>query len=90
MIAVDVGAKPHNAVAQGLYEVMLQSFEIMGRSLSKTQARQTDALILPDTAAYSGSDFEVRRELIQAGYEAAQAATPAIKLALAAKRATRL
>ena len=47
-------------------------------------------MILPDTAAYSGSDFGVRRELIQAGYEAAQAALPAIKLALAAKRATRL
>ncbi len=90
VLAVDVGAKPHNAVAQGLYEVMLQSFEIMGRTLAKMQARQADALIVPDTAAYSGSDFSVRRELIQVGYEAAQAALPAIKLALAAKRATRL
>ena len=89
VIAVDVGATPRNAVAQGLYEVMLQSFEIMGRALSKTQARHADALILPDTSAYLGSDFGVRHELIQAGYLAAQAALPTIKLALAAKRATR-
>ncbi len=88
VIGVDVGAKPHNAVAQGLYEVMLQSFEIMGRALAKTQAQQADVLIAPDTAAFSGSDFGVRRELIQAGYEAGQVLVPRIKLMLAGRRST--
>ncbi len=73
VIAVDVTAPPQPADLSGLYEVILQSFDIMGRALSNQEALQADLLIRPETGAYSSSNFNVRRELIQAGYVAAQA-----------------
>ena len=79
VIAVDVSAQPQPSDLSGLYEVILQSFDIMGRALSNQEALQADLLIRPETGAYSSSNFNVRRELIQAGYVAAQAKVGEIK-----------
>lgn len=79
VIAVDVGTKPYRTSMPGLYEVLLQSFEIMGHALSQQEAAQADLVIRPDTSAWASSDFSVRREMIQAGYEAAQRALPELK-----------
>ncbi|MDD0841055.1 patatin-like phospholipase family protein [Curvibacter sp. HBC61] len=73
VIALDVGAQPRNATGAGLYEVILQSFEIMGRAITQLEAQQADLLIRPDTARFSSTDFNARKELIQAGYEAGRA-----------------
>lgn len=79
VIAVDVSAQPQPSDLSGLYEVILQSFDIMGRALSNQEALQADLLIRPETGAYSSSNFNVRRELIQAGYVAAQGRLGEIK-----------
>ena len=83
VIAVDVSARPQPAELSGLYEVILQSFDIMGRALSNQEALQADVLIKPETAAYSSSDFNARRELIQTGYVAAQAKVAEVKARIA-------
>lgn len=74
VIAVDVGTKPQNNVGNGLYEVILQSFEIMGRALTNLEAKEADFLIRPDTSRFSSTDFGARKDLIQAGYVAGRAA----------------
>ncbi len=84
VIAVDVGTRPHKAALSGLYEVLLQSFEIMGRTLADHEAKDADFVIRPDTSTFSGSDFNARREMIQAGYEATQLALPELRKRLAA------
>jgi NTE family protein len=89
VIAVDVGARPFKAHLPGMYEVLLQSFEIMSRTLAETEAIGADGLIRVDTSAYSGTDFTVRREMIQAGYEAAQRALPELRKRLAQPATTR-
>ncbi len=76
VIAVDVGTKPHRASLAGMYEVILQSFEIMGRALADQEAQSADVVIRPDTSRYASSDFNARREMIQLGYEAGQHALP--------------
>lgn len=73
IIAIDVGTKPQNNVGNGLYEVILQSFEIMGRSLTALEAKEADVLIRPDTSRFSSTDFGARKDLIQAGYIAGRA-----------------
>jgi NTE family protein len=78
VIAVDVGSKPQNNVSAGLYEVLLQSFEIMGRALTQAAALQADLVIRPDTLKYSSTDFSARKDIIQAGYEATQKMLPQI------------
>ncbi|MBN8488778.1 MAG: patatin-like phospholipase family protein, partial [Burkholderiales bacterium] len=77
--AVDVAARPRRSDFSGLYEVVLQSFEIMGRALADQEAMQADLVIRPDTTQFASSDFGVRREMIQAGYEAALPLIPALR-----------
>lgn len=79
VIAIDVGTKPQNNVGHGLYEVILQSFEIMGRALTNLEAKEADVLIRPDTSRFSSTDFGARKDLIQAGYVAGRAAVADMK-----------
>jgi NTE family protein len=81
VVAVDVGAAPQNTHAAGIYEIVMQSFEIMGLSLAKLEGQKADVLIKPNVAAFSGSDFSNRAQLIAAGYSAGQKAVEQIKLA---------
>lgn len=79
VIGVDVGVLPQNSTRVGLYEVILQSFEIMGRSISQLEGQTADFKIRPDTARFSSSDFSARREIVQAGYEAGVAMLPDLR-----------
>jgi NTE family protein len=79
VIAVDVGTRPHRESLPGMYEVILQSFEIMGRALAEQEAQGADLVLRPDTSRYASSDFNARREMIQLGYEAAQRALPELQ-----------
>ncbi len=73
VLACDIATKPVRSELSGTYEVLLQSFEIMGRALADQESTSADFVIRPDTAAYASSDFGVRKEMIQAGYLATQA-----------------
>ncbi len=86
VIAVDVGSKPSNNPHGGLYEVLLQSFEIMGRSLTQLEAQTADYVIRPDTQRFSSSDFSVRKDLIQAGYEAGLVAVGELRSRMGARQ----
>jgi NTE family protein len=84
VIAVDVGSKPSDNKRTGLYEIVLQSFEIMGRSLTQLESKSADLLIQPDTGRYSSTDFSARKELIEAGYIATRAVLPRLRRLLQA------
>ena len=86
VIGVDVGAKPQNPIQSGLYEVLLQSFEVMGRALTKAEAAQADFMIRPDNGKFSSTDFAARKEMIQAGYEGTEAILSRLKLSLSNAR----
>lgn len=79
VIAVDVGSRPAKSPRAGLYEIVLQSFEIMGRALSNMEQQQADFLIQVDTERFDSADFSKRRDLIEAGYTAGQRAIPALR-----------
>jgi NTE family protein len=79
VIAVDVGGKPTTKPRSGLYEIILQSFEIMGRSLAQLEGKTANVLIQPRTDGFDSSDFSARKEMIEAGYAAGQAAVPELR-----------
>lgn len=79
VIAVDVGTQPGQSQRSGLYEIILQSFEIMVRSIARLEGQTADLLIRPDTQRFASADFSVRKELIEAGYLAGKRALPQIK-----------
>ena len=81
VIAGDVGSAPQNPNAAGIYEIIMQSFEIMGQAIAKMEGQKADVLIKPNVGAYSGSDFGNRAQLIAAGLTAGQRAVEQIRLA---------
>lgn len=84
VIAVDVGGGPSSKPRVGLYEIILQSFAIMGRSLAELESKGANVLIEPALDRFDSSDFSVRKEMIEAGYLAGQKALPSIKRLMAA------
>ena len=87
VIAVDVSSGPLNATPVGIYEQVMHSFEIMGRSLSKIEAEQADVLIRPDVSRLASTDFHNRAAFIQIGQAAGARFVPVVQEKLAALRA---
>jgi NTE family protein len=83
VVAVDVGAEDPGSYRRrasgGMYELILRSFEIMGKSLRQFESRQADVLIRPDVGRISSTDFAARRALIDAGVKAGERLAPVIK-----------
>ena len=83
VIAVDVSAQTDNTNLHGMFELLMQSFDIMGQSLIRMESEKADMLIHPDLKKFSSTDFQARKELIAAGYQAGLQAIPQIREALA-------
>lgn len=78
VIAVDVNRSPLNTQPVGIFEQIMHSFDVMGRSLAKLESAQADILIQPNMAAIAGTDFNSRSQAIQLGYVATKRLMPVI------------
>lgn len=78
VIAVDVSSGPLNTTPVGIYEQVMHSFDIMGRSLAKLEAEQADVLIRPDLARLASTDFNARAAFIQIGQNAGTRFAPVV------------
>ena len=87
VIAVDVSSGPLNATPVGIYEQVMHSFEIMGRSLAKLEADQADVVIRPDLVRLASTDFTSRAAFIQIGQSAGTRFAPVVQEKLALWRA---
>lgn len=85
VIAVDISEPPDPKVPGDAMRMLLQTFSIMGRSISQYELKEADVVLRPRLDGFSGSDFTVRRRAIQVGREAATAMLPQIRRAIAAK-----
>jgi len=83
VIAVDVSSGPLNATPVGIYEQVMHSFEIMGRSLAKLEADQADVVIRPDVTRIASTDFSSRAAFIQIGQSAGTRFAPVVQEKLA-------
>ena len=79
VIAVDISSKPSNAKVGGTLDVLLQTFSIMGQSISQYELALADVVIRPDTAGIGSTDFEQKHQAIMEGERAALAALPLIR-----------
>ena len=71
VIAVDISASPESALTQNSFDVLLQTFTIMGQTIKTYELEKyADFVIRPNLAAMSGSDFGQRNAAILAGEEA--------------------
>ncbi len=86
VIAVNISAQPDAQAASNTFEVLLQTFAIMGQSLNSYELKQADVVIRPELATMKGNDFQNRSVAIVAGERAAQAAVADIRQRLKQKR----
>ncbi|MDH4162217.1 MAG: patatin-like phospholipase family protein [Nitrospirota bacterium] len=79
IIAVDIGVSIENNDISNLFEVVLQSIQIMAAENVKVKAKEADVLISPALGKVGMMDFSKKKLCMQAGIEATQKALPAIK-----------
>jgi NTE family protein len=84
IIAVDISSKPRYRKIESVTDIMLQTFGIMGQSISAPELAEADILIRPNTGTIGPSDFAMKHEAILEGEKAAQAALPLIRQKLQA------
>lgn len=92
VIAVDISANPTAQATQGQFDILMQTFTIMGQSIKQYELeKNADVVIRPSLAKMAASDFQGRNRAILAGEEAVAKMWPEIqrKLADAQTDATR-
>lgn len=92
VIAVDISANPTAQATQGQFDILMQTFTIMGQSIKQYELeKNADVVIRPSLAKMAASDFQGRNRAILAGEEAVAKMWPEIqrKLAEAQTQATR-
>jgi NTE family protein len=84
VIAIDISTPPEGAPTGDALKMLLQTFTIMSRSISRHELKDADAVLRPSLIGVSSADFNGRVRAIRAGREAATRALPDLKARLAA------
>lgn len=79
IIAVDVGFCVKRGKIDNIFQMILQSFQIMGEELNQYQSRDADAVIKVILPNIDQAAFEKSRKIIAKGIEAAEAGIGRIK-----------
>ena len=87
VIAVDISNVRRRDRLVGTLDVLLQTFAIMGHTISLHELEDADVVVRPKTSAVSSTSFEDRHLAILEGEQAAAAIMPELKAKLARARA---
>ncbi len=83
VIAVDIATPPEGHPTGDAVRLLLQTFNIMGASISRFELREADVVVRPRLNGVGSADFTARQRAIAAGREAALAQLPFIRTRLA-------
>lgn len=86
VIAVDISARPDHQPVNGTLDMLLQTFAIMGQSISSYELMDADVVIRPTLGTVRGTDFQSRNLSILEGEKATFALMSQIKEKISAKR----
>ena len=86
VIAVDISVNPRDARTSSTLDVLLQTFAIMGQSISRHEKIEADVVIRPLTAELPATDFAGRHRAVLEGEKATAAVMAEIKEKLARLR----
>lgn len=84
VIAVDIASPPGGNSTGDPFKILLQTFAIMSRSISRLELRDADIVIRPPLQGISSADFGARQRAVIAGREAAQQALAPLRARIAA------
>jgi len=83
VIAGDISSRPEDAKTTDMLKVLLQTFSIMGKSISQLEMAQAEVVVRPAMSDVGSTEFAARKKSIEAGRAAMKLALPALKAALA-------
>ena len=84
VIAVDISSDPEGNPAGDTFQILMQTFAIMGKSINVLALREADLVVRPPLSGVKSADFSARRRSIEAGRAAMQALLPQLRSRLAA------
>jgi NTE family protein len=83
VIAVDISSDPEGNPADDTFQILMQTFNIMGKSLNSVLLKEADVVVKPALMGVKSADFAARRKSIDAGREAMLKQLPRLKEILA-------
>ena len=83
VIAVDISTDPEGSPASDTFQILMQTFNIMGKSLNTLVLKDADVVVKPALKGVKSSDFAARLRSIEAGREAMLKQLPRLKEILA-------
>ena len=84
VIAVDISSPPDGNATGDPFQMLLQTFAIMGRSINQFELKDADIVVRPLLAGVSSADFTARKRAIDAGRAAGLAALVGLRARIAA------
>jgi len=85
VIAVDISAIPEGQPTKGMVDILMQTFNIMGHSISQFELTEADVVMRPRLEGIGSADFASRRLSLLAGREAALSVLAQLKEKIAAR-----
>lgn len=79
VIAVDISDAPEGQAAGDTFQILLQTFNIMGKSINQYELRQADVVVRPSLVGLRSADFSARQRAIDSGRAAMLAALPQLR-----------
>lgn len=79
VIAVDISDAPEGQPAGDTFQILLQTFNIMGKSINQHELRHADVVVRPSLLGLRSADFSARHRAIDAGRAAMLAALPQLR-----------
>ena len=83
VLAIDISSRPEDAKTTDMLKVLLQTFSIMGKSISQLELAQADVVVRPALPEIGSTEFSARKKSIEAGRAAMKQAMPQLRALLA-------
>jgi NTE family protein len=83
VIAVDISSDPEGNPSGDTFQILMQTFAIMGKSINTLALKDADFVVRPALSGVKSADFGARMRSIEAGRVAMRAMLPALKARLA-------
>jgi NTE family protein len=85
VLAIDISSTPETAKTNDMFQILMQTFTIMGKSINSFELREADVVVRPALGNIGSAEFSARRRSIEAGRVAMLAALPKVRAALSAR-----
>ena len=84
VIAVDISSDPEGSQTGDTFQILMQTFTIMGKSINTLALREAEFVVRPSLSGVKSADFGARRRSIEAGRSAMLAMLPQLRTRIAA------